>query len=74
MRCSSNCAWTRWWSVSDESLNQNAECACACGTQAEGSTVRSAVAVGDEMAGKALAVCEQDSTAAADDSTASPGD
>jgi len=45
-----------------------------CGTQAEGSTVRSAVAVGDEMAGKALAACEQDRTAVADDSLASPGD
>jgi len=73
MRCSSNCVWTRWWSASDESLNWNAECACAGGTQAEG-TVRSAVAVGDEMAGKALAACEQDRTAVADDSRASPGD
>jgi len=49
MRCSSNCVWIRWWSASDESLNWNAECACACGTQAEGGTVRSAVAVDDEM-------------------------
>jgi len=34
----------------DESLNWNAECACACGTQAEGGTDWSAVAVDDEMA------------------------
>jgi len=32
------------------SLNWNAECACACGTQAAGGTVWSAVAVDDEMA------------------------
>jgi len=74
MRCSSNCIWTRWWSASDESLNWNAECACACGTQAEGSTVRSAVAVGEEMAVKALAACEQGRTTVVDDSPASPGD
>jgi len=54
MRYLSNCVWTRCWSASDESLNWNAECACACGTQAEGGTVQSAVAVGDEMAGKAM--------------------
>ena len=58
---------------SDESLNQKAECACACRTQAGGSTVRSAVSVGDDMAGKAFASCEQDRTAVADDSPASPG-
>jgi len=42
-------AWYRWSAWEDVS-NWNAQCTCACGTQAEGSTVRSAVAVGDEMA------------------------
>jgi len=41
---------------------------------AEDITDRSAVAVGDEMAGHPLAVCEQESTAAAADSSASPGE
>jgi len=50
MRCSSNCVWLRCRSAPDESLNWNAECACACGTQAEGGTVLSAFAVDDEMA------------------------
>ena len=49
-------------------------CACACGTQAEGSSVWSAVTVGDEVAGKALAACEQDRTVVVDDGRASPED
>jgi len=52
----------------------NAQCTSACGTQTEGSTLRSAVEVNDEMAGNPLAVCEQDSTAGAADSPASPGE
>jgi len=44
-----------------------------CGTQAEGSTLRSADAVGDDMADKALAACDQDRTAVADDSPTCPG-
>jgi len=54
--------------------NWNSQCACGRGTETDGSTFLSAVSVGYEMAGKSLAVCEQDFTAAVDDSAASPGE
>jgi len=49
MRCASNCL-ACWWSAPDESWKWNAECACACGTQTEGGTIWSAVAVDDGLA------------------------
>jgi len=49
--CLGSFAWSLW-SAWDDVSNVNAQCTCACGgTRAGGSTVRSAVAVGDEMAG-----------------------
>jgi len=50
MVCSGSYAWPRW-SAWDDVSNVKAQYTCACGTQADGSTVWSAVAVGDEMAG-----------------------